>query len=568
MEVDEKSGRCVRLRHGRLKRILLPSVRHMELSPSPEYLELLARLPLRRRGLSQAGSDTTTRAKVLRQLASIAEPALVPHLVMFGLIADSGERLQANTIVGSILDALDIRGLLDFDQCLRDRMRRSVVQCAEWTTLKARNLGALRSSEKNSVALIGAVSFHGSGYVREAAVRLLDEVESGAEVRFLLIRLNDWVPAVRSAAQHAIQRRLKPGYAHVFAQNIELIDRLLHWERVDHTQLLRWIVEYLRGPDGIHAVEVALDSANVRQRRLLYGLLLTPDRESVALLIRRALSDRDPVCRLQGIRLVSGHLFGEALRDVLHSALRDSFAAVRLVAARILAGSGTEPDATIVALLMDPSAAVRAVARYRLRQAGWTDFVSHYSGQLEDASYLGTCVALKAISEVGDARSAVLVQPYASAGDSKVAAAAVRTLGILDGDSYVEVFLTALRTGGPALMREAARALAGHIRLLDLHALWSYNVEMPWGPTRRRILVILFGAPKWDALSYMLKSLCDPHDEVEALAREHLDRWLVRFNRTSAPLSDALREQLQGQLYDVRMSLPPSLVRQLEFILR
>jgi hypothetical protein len=215
-------------------------------------------------------------------------PALVPHLAIFGLVANSEERLRANAIVGSILDGLDVRELLEFDRCVRDRVRMSASGCVPWTSLQAWDLSVLRSPDATAAVLIGAASFHASGYVRGAAVRLLDEIETGVELRYLLIRLNDWVPVVRSAAQRAVQRRLKSGYAVAFARNIDLIERLLHWERADHTVLLRWIVEYLREGEGVHAVECALDSADVRQRRLLYALLLAADRMVVLIVISMA----------------------------------------------------------------------------------------------------------------------------------------------------------------------------------------------------------------------------------------------------------------------------------------
>jgi hypothetical protein len=542
---------------------------HMDLTPPPASLELLDQLLQRRRGLRVFAPTTATRTQVLQQLAPLRTPALVPHLAVFGLVADSEERSQADAIVSSILDELDVRALLEFDRCVRDRIRMSANRCAPWTTLQAWDLTALRSPDGAASALIGALSCHASGHVREAAVRLLDEIETGAELRYLLVRLNDWVPAVRSVAQQAVQRRFRSGYAAAFARNIDLIDRLLHWERVDHTVLLRWIVEYLRGPDGVQAVKAALDSIDVRQRRLLYGLLLSTDRESSGMLVRRALRDTDPVCRLRGIRMASSRFSSDALREVLHHALRDSFSAVRLVAARALAAGLVEAqENTFVALLMDAAPSVRIVARHRLRQAGWTDFVSHYARQLAEGSRLGVCVALRAIGEVGDAASVALVRPYASVADSRVAAIALRTLAILDGDAHVDLFLAALRTGAPGLVREAARAIAARIRLVDLHTLWSYNLELPWGPARGRILSLLFGAPKWEALGYMLASLRDPHADVADFARGHLDRWLDRFNQSSLPLSAALKERLRGALQEANLVLRPVTVRELEFILR
>jgi hypothetical protein len=515
------------------------------------------------------GPEMPARTQVLNQLATMASPALVPHLTIFGLVANSEERRQANAIVGAILDALNVRELLEFDRCVRDRVQISAGGCTPWATLKAWDLSVLRGSEATAAATIGAASLHASGHVREAAVRLLDEVETGAELRFLLIRLNDWVPAVRSAAQQAVQRRLKSGYAVAFARNIDLIERLLHWERADHTVLLRWIVEYLRGEEGAHAVEAALGSAGVHQRRLLYTLLLSADRDCSDALVRRALADDDPVCRLRGIRVASRHLSGDALRDVLHQALEDSFAPVRLVAARALAGgSFGDVESTFIALLMDTAPSIRAVARHRMRQAGWTDFIEHYARQLIDTSRDRMCIALRAIGEVGSAESALLVLPYVSTPDSRVAAAALRTLAVLDGDAYIAQFLDAVRTTQPGQGKEAARALSARIRLVDLNALWSMNVDQPWGLVRRRILALLFTAPKWDALLYLLSSLRDSHPSVVEFTREYLHRWLDRFNQSSPPLSDALEERLRAAFQNARATLTSDVARELEFILR
>jgi hypothetical protein len=518
--------------HGTMKAPFLCPVCHMDLTPASASTELLDQLLQRGRGISVFAPEMPTRTQVLNQLATMASPALVPHLVIFGLVANSEERRLANAIVGSILDALDVRELLEFDRCVRDRVQMSANGCTHWATVKAWDLSVFRGSESTATAIIGAASFHASGHVREVAVRLLDEAETGAELRFLLIRLNDWVPAVRSAAQQAVQRRLKSGYGVAFARNIDLIDRLLHWERADHTVLLRWIVEYLRGEEGAHAVEAALGRAGVQQRRLLYTLLLSADRDCSDALVRRALADDDPVCRLRGIRVASRHLSGDALHEVLHQALEDSFAAVRLVAARALsAGSFGDIETRFIALLMDTAPSIRAVARHHLRQAGWTDFSEHYARQLIDASRDRTCTALRAIGEVGSAASAAHVLPYVSGPDPRVAAAALRTLAVLDGDAYIAQFLDAVRTTQSGPLKEATRALSSRIRLVDLDALWSMSVDQPWGLVRRRILALLFAAPKWDALLYLLAACRIPIPQLWS-SRENISigGWIVSIN--------------------------------------
>lgn len=73
-----------------------------------------------------------------------------------------------------------------------------------------------------ATGVLGGLSFHPNGYVREAAVKRLASVSDSSEVRFLLLRLNDWVPEVREAApgrSRAAPERLRDHlYAIFFAR--------------------------------------------------------------------------------------------------------------------------------------------------------------------------------------------------------------------------------------------------------------------------------------------------------------------------------------------------------------
>jgi HEAT repeat protein len=51
-----------------------------------------------------------------------------------------------------------------------------------------------------------------SDYVRQAAVEALGKIESGAELPFLLMRVNDWVPNVRNLAAELLEKRVRPDY--------------------------------------------------------------------------------------------------------------------------------------------------------------------------------------------------------------------------------------------------------------------------------------------------------------------------------------------------------------------
>ena len=71
------------------------------------------------------------------------------------------------------------------------------------------------AQEPQGLVVLLAASMHHSGYVRQAAVQLLarwslqtpvaEGLEAGAEVPFVLLRLNDWVGPVQQAAGRLIK---------------------------------------------------------------------------------------------------------------------------------------------------------------------------------------------------------------------------------------------------------------------------------------------------------------------------------------------------------------------------
>lgn len=68
---------------------------------------------------------------------------------------------------------------------------------------------ALLSASDSGAAL--ALTAHGSGFVRETALKHIQSIESAFALALVLRRLNDWVPEVRRAASDAIDRCLLRG---------------------------------------------------------------------------------------------------------------------------------------------------------------------------------------------------------------------------------------------------------------------------------------------------------------------------------------------------------------------
>jgi HEAT repeat protein len=475
---------------------------------------------------------------------------LIQRVARTVIAGDIADLLRVEGEMDALLGRLNAGELLEFGDDVRRIYHGWHGGSGAWSRLKVPHVNALGRGESIPVTLVGVLSFHGDGYIRHAAVRVLDNVGSGAELRYLLVRLNDWVPDIRAAALAAVERRLHAGYVEQLALHVGVVVRLLTWRRADHSQLLASIVAMLKRPGVGPTLFRALDNAGPRERRLLYRLLLTGD-ESGRALLRRALMDPSPACRLEAARRLPND------PELLRLALRDCFAGVRLLAARRL---GPEPE-----LLMDSAGTVRALARHRL--AG-TDFAHFYRQHLEDPEPGRVVTALWGVAETGDTASLPRVLELMGDANPRIAAAAVRTLGVLGDDDRVTELLDVLRSPRLAVVRAAALALFPRRALVDQVELWELSRGLTSVVARRRALNLLFHGPKWSAVLYILLTLADPEPETASLARVAVERWMSRFNNVSTPPAAEQLPRLRAALQAVREQLPANTARELEFCLR
>src|SRR5262245_41474130 len=186
---------------------------------------------------------------ILAEIGDSGEPAAILEITPFLLSEKRDVALAAARAIHKLTMTASAADLASLDGMWRERS----------PYLQGRDVGSHRLSPADvdrigapsdvSATLLGFASFHDSGYVREEAINKLNLITSGAELPFLFVRLNDWVPEVRDAAHKAIGSRLRPDYCDGFVANLALIARLERAGRSNHQPLIKAIYEFLQsGP--------------------------------------------------------------------------------------------------------------------------------------------------------------------------------------------------------------------------------------------------------------------------------------------------------------------------------
>ena len=91
------------------------------------------------------------------------------------------------------------------------------------------------------------------GYEREAAIHALRSYRDGSAIPCLLVRANDWVPAVRDVARLALEDFLADKFATEWIAALGSLTALQRARRTNHDRLLSAVAVLLGKPRPAHA---------------------------------------------------------------------------------------------------------------------------------------------------------------------------------------------------------------------------------------------------------------------------------------------------------------------------
>ncbi|HEX7809096.1 MAG TPA: hypothetical protein VF608_10230, partial [Thermoanaerobaculia bacterium] len=186
-------------------------------------------------------------------------------------------------------------------------------------------------------AVMAVLSFHPSGYVRERVVRQLAKLHDGSEVRYLLLRLNDWVPQVREVARNAVNARLRGDSVTAFTRNFALVARIIAAERVDVSGVLDRVARVLGTDAGRAAMRNTIESSTLRTARAFARFVIERVPDGLPVIVRAGAESRDLVIRAWVAASAMRAVPHEEALPLLQRLSADSSPAVRRVSLIALA---------------------------------------------------------------------------------------------------------------------------------------------------------------------------------------------------------------------------------------
>jgi len=499
---------------------------------SENTLKLVERLHRPRSFIASLTADPNEK-RILEEIGNSGEPAAIPFLVSFAIASKSEVAEASARAIERLLAALTPADYVQFDQYVRLGYANMLSRWKRWDEFRERDLRRMMKFGDAGVAVMGLASCHWNGHVREGAVRELGKVRTGAELPFLLMRVNDWVTPVRYLARLLLGERVRVEYGAHFLKWLPLVVRLRTMSRWNQADLVEAIQRMIESAEAVAFLRPGCESTDRTVRSFCFQELLTREEERSESLVRRALADREPLIRLEGVKAL-GKVSDRARQlELLRQAKRDRFSKVRAEAMAVYSEHFPEEEEGVVNEgLLDANIIVRELAQFLHEKRGGPNLREFYRERLKIARGEKLCGAIAGLGEKGNAGDSNLIEGYLKHGIPRVRAAALRAVAKLDFNRHIDELVEGLTDQSRSVAREARAALMRKANSAGGERLWRTFSSCGNARGKRGILFLIARLTRWESLGYLLQALGDADESISAASGRYIRRLSQRWNRS------------------------------------
>ena len=479
-------------------------------------------------------------------------------------------RLLAARALRDTLDTLSFNEIVCIDRQIRQTT--SMEWSIDWCGLDVNSFFTSQMDTQDKRALIVFSSFNPNGYIREQAVKAMQDYDM--TLPFIILRQNDWVLQVRQAASMAYAYRMQRLSGGELLAALPFAEKLNRGSRGAHDEFAGLFFTALTSPEHSQDLIHGLRSKEIRTRRICIDALFRVNPPKTELAFAHLVYESEPFLRATIFRKLNS--LGQDLNDVIRAFLQDKYPLNRLLAFQYILekdksieGNAFAGHAFDVAqrLLLDKNAMVRAAAQQTVQeQEPQFDFHGFYLDNLDK----NTAAAISGLGEKGHALDAVVLNEYLSDARVSVVKSTMVTLVKLDEDNSIHVITEKLDDSRAGITKTAGK-LVMKAKLPNYERVREIFFATTYKHTKLKCLDILFSAPKWSGILFMLETLSSNDEHIREKSFTAITGWLFRFNRSfSSPSEEQvvrIKQMIQKHNEESPPILPLSVQKELLFTL-
>jgi HEAT repeat protein len=498
-------------------------------------------------------------AAILKQVGDTGETLAIPMLLSFAMASDREVRAAARSAIRRLFEQMSIEQLPALDEALR----QSWAHLEDWYGIKPAAIRKFKTNSEDDLVLLALTSGHRDGFVRSEAIRALGEVQSATVIPFLLVRLVDWVEAVRRVADIALMEKLKPAYGATIVRCLGLLQRLSENSRFRQAYS-DWIVDLLKDPVCAVYVSDGLKSHDCYVRRQCYPIAVGNPALSRKEVVGRAIQDVDVTVR-KWVFAVGPGLLTAGEVDWIKLAVKDSYPPIRRKAYDALVANQATPE-ELSSFLFDRSVGIRRACQALFLDRFGIQPVERYRSALVGSNSRKTEVAARGLAETGSCEDACRLLRLLAHRSARVRRAAVYGLSKLKAENLQEALLDVITADTRSVVGEAALVLLQR-RTTSSESIWIAARKNPQEEVLLTVLRQMKSAGKWAQLKLYLEAAATGNIKLAECAVERMMMWEQQYNKTFVQPSASEASVLLDLLRKVESRVSHDLRKRLNFIL-
>jgi HEAT repeat protein len=513
-------------------------------------------------------SPETIRLRALAEIEAQQLHGALPFLVPLSVHANERIRTAAGAATAHLLSNDFPNSLTDFSNGLQRTIEWSYTDAlSALEQLSGETIRALRLEPDAAWAVFGLLSFHSNGWIREAAVDRLADVQDGREIPFLLYRANDWVGVVAGKAEALLAARIEQREVRQLSISLPTAFALQHRSRGPLRNLVASLASRISRDEDVEFLKaLANKSANRGFRRWLYSLILASAKgqTEAAELAATLRKDLDPILRRAGWQWVWER---QPTELELKKAASDPWPVIRCRSLEILfQHHHAACRDMLLEALFDSAASVRATSRYLLDKLGLSNVADLYRKRFESADAVISATEISGLGETGIKEDVNLLRPFLTSPRISLRRAAIIAVNRLDPAGFTKELKLALADTSKGISKTARQILAKRSGVLGIEFLMEMmRAEQP-DHVKTNALLLTRALTKWERMVALLQAV-KINPALQAGIREEIHRWLTTFNRSWYEPTNAQLTTLTQLVSAEKDYLGPQLAREFAQIL-
>jgi len=160
-----------------------------------------------------------------------------------------------------------------------------------------------------------------------------------------------------------------------------------------------------------------------------------------------------------------------------------------------------------------------------------------------------------------------MIEKYLGDSRTAVVRAAMVSLIRLNSEKYLSQIIEMLGDSRVGIVKVAQQLIIKY-GVPDYNRIQEIFHSTEFEYVKIKCVAILLSAPKWQSLIYMLEALSCTMEDIRKLTIQAIDEWLFKFNKSFTEATMQQKETAR-QLIDFQGELlPPSVKKELLFVLR